>query len=201
MSNTKIQQACRLGLALFSSVALSACTTVESQSFKVGKAGNVESATIAVDADFSKYDKLQAEDMGIYFPANISLSLEDQQRLRETFRGAFIAKLEGYEITREPGPTTMKVQATLIDLRNNSGMSPPALSQEISRFASNGSLVFLMEMRDSLSDKVLARAADSAKSPALATGEDQLTDWQAVEEAAEHWATLFRGFLDNNLAR
>lgn len=201
MSNTKMQQVRQLGLIMLASVAISACTTVETQSFKVGKAGNVESATIAVDADFSKYDKLQAEDMGIYFPANISLSLEDQKRLRAAFRSAFSAKLEGYEISREPGPTTMKVQATLIDLRNNTGMSPPALSQDISRFATNGSLVFLMEMRDSLSDKVLARAADSAKSPALATGEGELTDWKAVEEAAEHWATLFRGFLDNNLGR
>ena len=201
MSNTKIQQVRQLWLIMLASVAISACTTVETQSFKVGKAGNVESATIAVDADFSKYDKLQAVDMGIYFPANISLSLEDQKRLRAAFRSAFIAKLEGYEISREPGPTTMTVQATLIDLRNSSGMSPPALSQDISRFATNGSLVFLMEMRDSMSDKVLARAGDSAKAPALATGEGQLTDWTAVEEAAEHWATLFRGFLDNNLGR
>ena len=201
MSNTKIQQVRQLGLIMLACVAISACTTVETQSFKVGKAGNVESATIAVDADFSKYDKPQAVDMGIYFPANISLSLEDQKRLRAAFRSAFIAKLEGYEISREPGPTTMTVQASLIDLRNSSGMSPPALSQDISRFATNGSLVFLMEMRDSMSDKVLARAGDSAKAPALATGEGQLTDWKAVEEAAEHWATLFRGFLDNNLGR
>ena len=201
MSNARILQVCRLGLAMIACLSIGACTTYESQSFKVGKSGNVESASIAVDADFSKYDRLQAADMGIYFPENVSLSLEDQTRLRSTFRNAFLAELEGYTISREPGPTTMTVQASLIDLRNSNGMSPPAMSQDISEFASNGSLVFLMEMRDSLSARVLARAGDSAKSPALATGDGQTTDWQAVEEAATHWAELFRAFLDNNLGR
>ncbi|MGB5411951.1 MAG: DUF3313 family protein [Woeseiaceae bacterium] len=201
MSNSRISEVCRLGLAILTCLSLGACTTYESQSFKVSKADNVESATIAVDADFSKYDRLQAADMGIYFPANISLSQADQARLRATFRDAFLAELEGYDVSREPGPTTMTVQASLIDLRNSNGTSLPPMSEDISEFASNGSLVFLMEIRDSTSDKVLARAGDSAKSPALATGDGQMTDWKAVEDAAKHWAGLFRTFLDNNLGR
>jgi hypothetical protein len=201
MPNTRIQQVYRLGMATLACLSIGACTTYESQSFKVGKAGNVESAKIAVDADFSRYDRLQAAEMGIFFPANVSLSLEDQERLRATFRSAFLAELEGYDISREPGPTTMTVQASLIDLRKSNGMSPPAMVQDIAEFASSGSLVFLMEMRDSMSDTVLARAGDSAKSPALATSEGQTTDWQAVEDAAAHWAALFRTFLDNNLGR
>lgn len=201
MSNSRISEVCRLGLAMLACLSFGACTTYESQSFKVSKAGNVESATIAVDADFSKYDRLQAAEMGIYFPANTSLSLEDHERLRATFRSAFLTALEGYDISREPGPTTMKVQASLIDLRNNIGTSLPAMSEDISEFATSGSLVFVMEIRDSISDAVLARAGDSAKSPALATVDGETTDWQAVEDAATHWAALFRSFLDKNLDR
>jgi len=182
-------------------LSVSACTTYESQSFNKSNAENVESAQIAADADFSKYDRLQAEDMGIYFPAGTSMSVEDQQRLRQSFRKAFIARLEGYAVTREPGPTTMKVQASLIDLRNSAGTDLSSMRREVRDVAKTGSLVFLMEMRDSQSDRVLARAADSAKAPTLGTGADVETDWQAVDEAAQHWAMLFREFLDRNLGQ
>ena len=62
-----------------------------------------------------------------------------------------------------------------------------------------GALVFLMEMKDSRTDAVLARAADSAAAPAFATSSGTTTDWPEVEAAAAHWAELFREFLDENL--
>ncbi len=76
-----------------------------------------------------------------------------------------------------------------------------SLSTEVRDIASHGELLFLMEMRDSESDVVLARAADSAKTPSFATAEGITTDWSSVEDAARHWASLFRRFLDENLGR
>ena len=179
----------------------SACTTVETQSFIVQKGTQVESAQIAVGADFSKYDRLQAADMGIFFPSGTEMLPEDQQRLRKTFRDAFLGELEGYSVSRDPGPTTMKVEASLIDLRGPAGAGSALFSmrREIRDLATAGSLVFLMELKDSETNEVLARAADSAKAPPLGTSPDAETDWQAVDEAAAHWAGLFRGFLDRNL--
>ena len=58
-----------------------------------------------------------------------------------------------------------------------------------------------MEMVDSQTGQILARAADSAKAPALGTSDDSATDWAAVDDAARHWAVLFRQFLDQNLGR
>lgn len=183
------------------SLVLSACTTVETQSFVVQKGTRVESAQIAVGADFSRYDRLQAADMGIFFPSSTEMPPEDEQRLRKTFRDAFVAALEGYSISREPGPTTMKVEASLIDLRGEAGAGSAlsSMRRDIRDLATAGSLVFLMELKDSQTGAVLARAADSAKAPALGTSPDVETDWQAVDEAATHWAALFRGFLDRNL--
>lgn len=180
-----------------------ACTTVETQSFVVSKGGRVESAQIAVGADFGKYDRLQAADMGIYFPAGTTMRPEDQQRLRKRFREAFLNELEAYSISREPGPTTMKVEASLIDLRGSAGAGSAlsSMRRDIRDMATAGSLVFLMELKDSQTDEVLARAADSAKVPALGTSPDVETDWQAVEEAAGHWARLFHDFVDQNLGR
>lgn len=193
--------AARVQALAIASLVLSGCSTVETQSFTKGTGDNVESAQIAVDADFSRYDRLQAEEMGIYFPAGVAMRVGDLQRLRQSFRDAFIAELEGYSITREPGPSTMKVQASLIDLRSSGGADVASLRRDIREMATAGSLVFLMEMKDSQTDRVLARAADSAKAPALGTSEYSETDWQAVDEAARHWAKLFRQFLDQNLRR
>jgi hypothetical protein len=191
----------RLIAIALSSIALTACTTVETQSFVVGKGGRVESSQIAVGADFSKYDRLQAVEMGIYFPPGTAMLPEDQQRLRKSFRDAFIAELEGYSVSREPGPTTMKVEASLIDLRGpaGAGSALSSMRRDIRDLATAGSLVFLMEMKDSETDAVLGRAADSAKVPSLGTDPDAEADWQAVDEAAAHWAALFREFLDQNL--
>ncbi len=191
---------CRIA-ALAALLSLAACTTYESQSFNAAKGGNVESAQIAADANFGKYDRLQAEDMGIYFPAGTEMPVDDQQQLRKAFRDAFFTELDGYQITREPGPTTMKVQASLIDLRGSSTADVSSLRREVRDVAKTGSLVFLMEMRDSETDRVLARAADSAEAPSLGTGADSGIDWQAVDAAAQRWAKLFRQFLDQNLGQ
>ena len=145
------------------------CTTVETQSFQVQRGGNVESAQIATDADFSKYNRLMADDMGIFFPQNVSIPDQDVRRIRAIFRSAFIAELEGYDISREPGPDAMKVQASLIDLRQSGGAIPP-MRRDIAEIATPGKLVFLMEMRDSETDRILARAGDSASAPVFATG-------------------------------
>jgi len=183
------------------SIVLLGCTTVETQSFNVVQSDNVESAYIAANADFSKYSQLLADDMGIFFPKDAYTPPEDIQRIRQIFRSAFLNELKGYDIVTTPGPSTMRVQASLIDLRNN--VTPgtlSSLSREVRDIASNGELLFLMEMRDSDTDAVLARAADSARTPTFATSSDTGTDWSSVEAAAQHWAALFRNFLDQNLS-
>ena len=192
------------GLALAittGALGLTACATVETQSFIIPENSRIESARIAVGADFSKYDRLQATDMGIYFPEGKEMPDEDLERLRYTFRSAFADELRGYTVSREPGPTTMTVEASLIDLRGAGSTAAAAASmrREIRDMATPGSLVFLMELKDSRTGEILARAADSAQSPAFRTTADTQTDWQAVDDAATHWARLFRTFLDENL--
>ena len=74
------------------------------------------------------------------------------------------------------------------------------MRSEIRDMAQPGTILFLMEMRDSETNRVLARAADSAKAPTFATEAGMETDWASIEDAAQHWAALFRTFLDENLA-
>lgn len=178
---------------------ISGCTTVTTQSFKVTESPNVEASFIATDADFGKYDRLTTEGMGIYFPTNAAPSVDDQKRTRQTFREAFLGELTDYQIVEDKGPTTLLVQATLIDFRNATGSDVPSVRRELQDIARPGALLFLMELKDSVTGKTLARAADSASSPAFSTSSDSRTDWSSVESSAERWAKLFHQFLDENL--
>ena len=180
---------------------IAACTTTTTQSFKVADTPNIDVGFIAIDADFSTYHQLLAEDMGIFFPRSIRLKDEELQRLRQIFRDAFLTQLTNYKIVDEAGPGTLAVQASLIDLRKAVSADVPSLRAELRDIAQPGELLFLMELRDSETNRVLGRAADSAARPAFASDDNNATDWGSVEAAAEHWASLFRGFLDNNLGR
>ena len=177
---------------------LSACTTVETQSFQVNTSSTVESSQVATDADFSRYNRLHAVDMGVFFPQGSFTPPEDVQRIRDIFRTAFLGQLGDYLIVTEPGPGAMTVQATLIDFRSATTQDVMAVRTELRDMASPGKILFMMEMRDSVSDRVLARAADSAKTPTIADEEGETTNWTSVEDAAEHWASLFHQFLDAN---
>ena len=188
---TFLPSTCKRWLFAASALLVSACTTVETQSFRVNPDSSVESAQISTTADFSQYDKLHAVDMGIFFPQGAATRAEDIEKIRATFRNAFLSELEGYAIVTEPGPGAMTVQATLIDFRAATYSDTMSVRSELRDIASPGKIVFLMEMRDSVDDSVLARAADSAKTPMIADEAGETTDW----------ASLFRRFLDENLGR
>jgi hypothetical protein len=188
----------------FSSIVLSAlivasCSTVTTQSFRTTGNSNVEAAYVATDADFGRYSQLRGEDMGIFFPESSPIAEEDLQRIRQIFRDAFLGELSGYHIVESAGPDVMTVQASLIDLRNADLSDVPDMRAGLDAVARPGVLVFTMEMRDSTSDRVLARAADSTSNPKIGSGRGRTTDWDDVQVAAAYWAALFRGFLDQNL--
>lgn len=185
--------------ALAACVLLTACSTTETQSFTVTGNPNIDSAYIADDADFSQYDRLLIDEMGIYFPEGASPADDELERIRGVFRSAFQERLTGYDYTREPGPGMLRVTATLIDLRRSATGGIPDMRREIREFANPGSLLFLMELRDSGTNRVLARAGDSTAQPVF--GPEGGTEWASVQSAAEDWANQFRSFLDANLGQ
>lgn len=186
--------------AAVAALLLSGCAgnRIESQSFRVSQTSSVESAQISTDADFGRYNSLLATELGIFFPQTHLTTAEDLQRIRQIFRAAFLAELEDYAIVTEPSPSTMTVEASLIDLRNTGSQQIPHMRSAVRDIATPGSILFLMEMRDSQTNRVLARAADSAKAPTFSTAEGLETDWASIEDAAQHWAVLFGTFLDEN---
>lgn len=189
-------------VALIAMTLLAACSTSTTQSFTRVQGSQVDASYVAVGADFSKYDRLGAEEMGIFFPSHAEPSVEDQQRARKIFRDAFLEQLVGYEVARGgTGPTTLQVQASLIDFTNARPADVMAVGPQIRDFAQPGSIIFLMELRDSMTGEVLARAIDSADLAVLSGSPDIPTDWDALELSAQRWASLFRSFLDDSLRR
>ncbi|MGB5628037.1 MAG: hypothetical protein WBM57_01610, partial [Woeseiaceae bacterium] len=108
----------RVAGLLVAGLLFAGCGSTSTQSFNRVQNARVEASQVAVDADFGKYDRLNAVDMGIFFPSHAATAPGEEDRIRQIFRDAFISRLDGYDIVRnEVGPTTLTVQATLIDFR------------------------------------------------------------------------------------
>jgi hypothetical protein len=181
------------------SLAITSCGSTTYESFRPIQDRNVDIAYVNVNADFSKYSRLMIEDMGIYYPTNSSLSESDIAKVRTAFQNAFRRQLEGYEIVEKPANDVAIVTGSLVDLRGAVVTELPNIHRDINKILEPGKLTFMIEMRDSKSDSVLLRAADTEKAPQLDQPEEVEESSEEVLEAAEHWAQLFRNFLDANL--
>lgn len=181
------------------SVALGCSGTTTYESYRPVKNRNVDIAYVAASADFSKYDRLMVDEMGIFFPTHASPSETNIARVRAAFRGAFIPQISAYEIVEKPASDVLMVRASLVDLRNTAMDRLPSLSDDINEILRPYRLTFVIELSDSKTGNVLLRAADTEKSPVIDLPDDDSAAKDDVTAAAEHWAQLLRNFLDKNL--
>lgn len=181
---------------------LTACTkTVYVGSFNRVPNTAVEYAYINEEADFSRYSKLMPGGLEIYVPEDVDPPPDpaDLERIRTYFRDAFRQAIgDDYEIVSEPGPGVMKVSAQIIDMKMTSGGAVYEPSGRLRDIVAHGELTFLMEMSDSQTEQVLARAGD--KSTDISAEQEDAT-WADVQRAAVYWASLFRNWLDNSLGK
>lgn len=188
------------GMVVLLAIALAtACTTVTYQSYRPVQNPNVDVLYVGDGADFSQYKKLMLQDMGIYFPTGARPDEADLDRVRKAFRDAFTDRVRKYDLVERPGNDVLKIQGSLVDLRAASADDIPDLGTDLNRILAPGKLTFLIEMRDSRTNRLLLRAADTEKSPIfdLPPGADA----DEVHAAAEHWAVLFSNFLEQNLGK
>jgi hypothetical protein len=182
-------------------ISLYACTkTIVTGSFNRVPNTAVEYAYINEQADFSQYTKLMSGGLAIYYPESEETpDPADIERIRAYFRDAFAAAIgDDYEVVSEPGPGVLKVSGQVIDMKMTSGGATFDPSGRLRDVVAHGELTFLMEMSDSVSGQVLARAGD--KSTDISAAKDDAT-WDDVRRAAEYWAGLFRNWLDNSLGK
>ena len=189
----------RFVLALAAMLMLVACTkTVFVGSFNRVPNTAVEYAYINQEADFSQYTKLMSGGLEIYVPEEAEPpDPADLDRIRGYFRDAFTAALgDDYEVVADPGPGVLKVSAQVIDMKMTAGGAVYEPGGRLRDIVAHGELTFLMEMSDSQTGQVLARAGDKSTDISAEQGE---ATWADVQRAAEYWASLFRNWLDNSL--
>ncbi len=192
----------RLWAVLAISVLMLACVKTEVQSWQVVEDANVDTAYTKPDVDFSAYTRLMAAPFEIYYPQTMEApDPDDLERIRGIYRQAFLDEIgDDYDIVSEPGVDVLKVRFSLLDLRINKPDAQYTPPSRLTDFVHSGHQTLLMELLDSETDEVLARAADEERPDNVSVSEDY-DDWDAVEFTAARWAALFRDFLDRNLTR
>lgn len=160
----------------------------------------VEQSYRSPGADFSVYTKLMGTPLEIYYPDDGPPPSEaDLDRLRGLFREAFLAAIaDDYEIVTEPGPDVLHVIGQIVDLKIVGPIGSFEPTGRLRQLVTKGQLTLLMELRDSVSGRVLARAGETEQGDETSFTDEQAS-WEEVDAAARRWAGLFRAFLDENL--
>lgn len=158
----------------------------------------VDAAFVKPGVDFSRYSKLTTDGLEIYYPAAARpVADEDVDRIRATFRDAFRRAVgDSYPLVDEAGPDVLEVRAQLIDMAITGARTDYSASGRLRDLVARGELTFIMEVADSRTGEVLARAADRSADISSA---GEAASWREVEAAADHWARLFRDWLDRSL--
>jgi len=187
-------------LPLFVVVAgLTACVTTEVKTYYRVPGTNAEQVYLSPGADFSKYTKLYAFPLEVYYlEGEESPSKEEIEKVRAVFRDAFLTAIgDDYQIVDEPAKDALGVRGSLVDLKENQSVND--LPSGLDVLVTSGQLTFFMELTDSKSGDVLIRAADHERSVEDPDTHEAVTE--GLDAAAERWAGLFRKFLDQNLGK
>jgi hypothetical protein len=181
---------------------IGACVKTEVVRYRKVTDSSVDSAYVQPGVDFSRYSRLLAAPLEIYFVEGQEAApeSEDLTRIREIFHTAFLAEIgDDFPIVDEPGPDVLGVRASLVDLELSAETGDLPVGSPATGIIEGGKLSFFMELTDSQTGEVLVRAGDQEKTTATISSATAERDWNRVATAAEHWARLFRNFLDENL--
>ena len=99
--------------------------------------------------------------MGGMGDANFALTPRQMESLRERFQEAVVKALtenDGYQLTTEPGPDVMRINASLIDLVVS--VPTESMGRQDVYTRSYGMVSLILELYDSQSGEVLVRAGD-----------------------------------------
>ncbi len=162
--------------------------------------------------DLSAYDKLTLVGAGIKYRSvrevrrlNLSndsefpLDARQRERIEESVREVFseeMAKIDGFEITMEDGPGTLALTGTLIDVV--SFVPPNRLGNVDYYLSSLGAATLILELSDSMSGQVLARAADGRSIDVqFITESNRVSNRFELERELDRWADVIRNGLES----
>ncbi len=172
-------------------------------------------AWVKPDMDLRGYTKLMLDEVTVAYQReprarrqslggsdqNFALTPSQMANLKSWFHDAVVKALtrdDGYQIVDAPGPDVLRITASLVDLVVR--VPTEKVGSERTYASSYGEVTLILELRDSESEQILARAADRRDptnnpgntlvvvSPAFVRGD--------TERLFDHWASLLRQRLD-----
>jgi len=175
----------------------------------------VDAVYVEPGADFSVYDSIILDDAEVAFSKDWDpnqgergidrVSAKDIQEIRERvaalLREVFTKELTegGYRLVEEPGHSTLLVRPAIVDLYINAvdGSKPGRM---YTYTAEAGHMTLVLELRDSVTGDILARAIDAsrARQTGMFTMSSRNKNVAEARRAFTTWADLLRQGLDES---
>jgi hypothetical protein len=124
------------------------------------------------------------------------------ERLKGEFRDAIVEALEadpGYPVVTEPAPGVLRVGAAIITIKMP---TPPKATRygvagrSSTVTAATGMMTLVMELRDSLSDELLATVLDHGNAGDRASETSSINNWRFIRIICDTWAKTLRSRVD-----
>lgn len=135
---------------------------------------------------------------------DFAISQQNRNRLESIVRDEFgteLARVSGFETVSEPGPDTLLLRINLSDVVSN--VPPQNFSRRDIYLSEVGSATLTLELRDSESNAIIARAVDTRAAESMFGGLEYvspITAWAEVRQLAARWGRLMRERIDQMAA-
>ena len=178
------------------------------------KRSRVDAAWVREDLDLSGYDKLMVKGLGIAYRAvdwtgsartaarrgetDFPITEENRAKLAELFREEMLgelAKNDQYTFSSTPGEDVLLLVGGLIDVVSH--VPPEDVGRSKTFLGSVGEATLVLELRDSLTGAILARAIDRRSASTFVHESSPGTNRQDVKRLASSWGRLLRDRLDD----
>ena len=178
---------------------LSACTTVDVYEYQNESRADV--VYIKQGVDFSRYNSVQIRAISVWYPNDAAhpdenVSGRNIAKAQNLFKQVMIDELgDNYKVVDQPARDALWLHVEFIDLRSlNPGDPIPAEVSGKKFRAQAGHITLVAELRDSVSEEVLARAADLGRQ---SQGGPGIVEWDEIEADFRKWAVMLREWMDD----
>jgi hypothetical protein len=179
------------------------------------RGGRADLAWSRPDVDLTQYSKVMLENVGVeYRPggetgrsymartssSHYEVTEEQKARFEATMREAFLEELarsERFTIVDEPGPDVLLIRGALLDVVSYVPPEPVGARSDI-YLSRVGEATLVLELRDSITEAILARAVDrrAAERVAGMSQSNRVQNKVEVRRLAQTWARMLRERLD-----
>ena len=165
----------------------------------------MKGAWIKPGLELAHYTKIMVAPAGMTFKdvkrtSNSEYPLSDEQKktLQETVLEVFgeeLGKAKRYTVTTAPGPDVLLVRGAMLDVVSR--VPPQPIGRGTSFVRTLGEATMIVELRDSTSGEILARAAERRSvSPRFVQRSNSVSNLAEVRDAARQWAGDLREQMD-----